>query len=124
MKAIKRTFIRAIAFLALGFQVHAHDSPSHVIDSLTHAMKKGGPTARLLTARAFEHRALGDWNAALADFAEALELQPRYDGALLGCAETLLSQGRLSEAESAARTAVAAAVLDVLASTKIVPPHP
>jgi len=106
MMAKRRMFIGAITLLTLWLRAVAHDSPSHVIHSLTHRMETEGASARLLTARAYEHRSLGDLNAAIVDFTEALKLKPHYSAALLGNAETLLSEGRWSEAEAVARQGV------------------
>jgi tetratricopeptide (TPR) repeat protein len=85
----------------------AHDSPGDVIHALSHRMELEGPTARLLAARAFEYQSLGQWNAAIADFDGALALQPRFSAALQGLAEAHLRLGNWTNAESAARRAVA-----------------
>lgn len=81
----------------------AHDGPEQVIQMLSDRMEANGTTARLLVGRAFEHRSLGNWDAALADFQEALDLSPRDAAALIGSAETLLRRGDLPEAEDIAR---------------------
>lgn len=83
--------------------VFAHDNPGDVIHALTHRMDEGGVTARLLTARAFEHHYAGDGDAAAEDFQAALALQPRYGTALSGLGTTLLLQNKLDEAEQVAR---------------------
>jgi tetratricopeptide (TPR) repeat protein len=86
--------------------VAAHDSPGDVIHALSHRMELEGPTARLLAARAFEYQALGQWEAAIADFNGALTLQPRFGAALQGLAAVELRASNPVAAESAARRAV------------------
>ena len=101
-----RTLFGALALLIPALPAIAHDSPSHVIDFLTDRLESQGRSAWLLTARAYEHRALGERDAAIADFTEALSLEPNYGAALLGGAELLLLVGRWSEAESLAQQGV------------------
>ncbi len=89
------------AFLTL--PVFAHDNPGDVIHALTHRMEEGGVTARLLTARAFEHTYAGNGDAAVEDFEAALALQPSYGTALSGLGTALLLQDKLGDAEQIAR---------------------
>ncbi|HEY5551139.1 MAG TPA: tetratricopeptide repeat protein [Opitutaceae bacterium] len=93
--------------LATALPAVAHDSPEHVIHDLSHRIEADGATARLLTARAFEHQAMRNWSAAIADFNAALELQPNHGPAILGCAQTLIHQGALTEAAAVARRGLA-----------------
>ena len=99
----------ASALLLAVLPVAAHDSPDDVIHALTHRLEAHGASARLLTARAFEHQALRQWEAALADFAAALELQPHYAPALTGSAQVFLHQRAWAEATRVAREGLAQA---------------
>jgi len=69
-------------------------------------MELEGPTARLLAARGYEYQALAQWEDAIADFSDALALQPRFGAALQGLATASLRAGDWDAAESAARRAV------------------
>lgn len=84
----------------------AHESPGDVIHALSHRMEQEGPTARLLHARAWEYQALGQWEAAIADFEAALALQPRFVDAARGLAAAELERGDGVAAEAAARRAI------------------
>lgn len=101
------TFLAFALALGAAFTTAGHDAPGDVVHALTHRIETNGPTARLLAARAFEYQYLAQWDAAIADFEAALALQPRYGAALNGLAQTLLRQGHLERAESAARQGLA-----------------
>lgn len=98
--------IAALLFLnpAVAFP---HDNPIHVVDTITERIQKSHATPRLLIARAYEYRSLGEWRYALADYRAALELDPLSTSALTGLAETLLDSGAPAEAEQAAELALA-----------------
>jgi tetratricopeptide (TPR) repeat protein len=67
----------AAATVAVGpCYVIAHESPEHVIESLTAEMERTGPSSELLYRRAVEHRAMRDWPAAEADLRAATQLAP------------------------------------------------
>lgn len=70
-------------------------------------MELEGATARLLAARAFEYQSLGQWEAAIDDFNEALKLEPRFGAALHGLAAAELKQRDWISAEAAAARAIA-----------------
>lgn len=97
------------AVLLAALPASAHESPGDVVHALTHRIESRGPTARLLAARAFEYQYLSQWNEAIADFEAALDLRPDYPAALNGLAHTLLRQGALERAASAARAGLARA---------------
>jgi tetratricopeptide (TPR) repeat protein len=78
-----------------------------MIATLSERIAAGGADARLLTTRAYEHQALGNRTAALADFKAALALEPRLGAALSGAAEALLLEGAWTEARTLARRGLA-----------------
>ncbi len=102
-----RIFLRGVIVITVALPVFAHDNPGDVIHALTHRMEAGGVTARLLTARAFEHSYAGNPTPAVDDFNAALALQPNYGAALSGLAAALLTQGKLAEAEHVAQRGLA-----------------
>ena len=101
--AILRPFILGTVMVTAALRAFAHDGPGDVIHLLTDRIEAQGPTARLLASRAYEHRSLGNLDAAIADFEHSLKLQPGYVPAILGCAEAMLEQGGYSKAESMVR---------------------
>jgi tetratricopeptide (TPR) repeat protein len=80
-----------------------HESPDHVVQSLTDRIETDGPNARLLLARAYEYQSAGDLRAAAVDFKAVLLLNPHSSAALGGLAEILLQQNELSDAAETAR---------------------
>ncbi len=95
--------IAASAVLAAALPASGHEGPDHVIEALTERIQAQGPTAKLLISRAYEHQSLGNWNAVLADFGAALDLDSRSRAALSGYTEASLQLGALPQAESMAR---------------------
>lgn len=104
---LRQMLIAVCAVFATALPAVAHKGPEHVVEALTEQIEGQGPTARLLIARAYEHQSLGNWDAVLADFRAALELEPRSRPALSGCAEALLKLDALPEAEAMARRGLA-----------------
>lgn len=99
-----------IRFIVIGVliavPVFAHDDPANVIHQLTHRIEVEGASARLLTARAFEFRSIGDDEAAIGDFVAALRDNPKYTPAIHGLAKAQLAQGDFDTAEHVAQTAL------------------
>lgn len=87
--------------LASTAMLPAHDSPEHVVTTLTRRMGESGPTPELLYRRGVEYRVLGQWSKAAADLEGALNRDPRLLPARLEWAKVLLIQGRTPEARQA-----------------------
>lgn len=83
---------------------HAHDGPNDVIHDLTHRIEDEGATPKLLSARAYELRSIGEYDDAIRDYHTALEQAPDYGPALHGLANTLYRANRDNEAARAANT--------------------
>lgn len=97
----------ATAFLLLAVAATAHDSPNVVIDKLSHRIEDRGPSPRLLTSRAFEYRVIGEFDAAIADFQAALEIDKDYAPALHGLAAAYFRNHDYAKAESVVRQGLA-----------------
>ncbi len=76
----------------------AHDSPEHVVESLSVEMARTGTNATLLYRRATEYRALGRLAPAVADLERALALDSRFIPAWSDLARVQLSRNRASDA--------------------------
>jgi len=109
---IPTSHLKIAWFVYLAFAVspaaQAHHSPSEVVESLTHRIESGSPTAALLTRRGDEYRALADNQSAAADYHSALKLQPDYLPALHGLAHACFNQRRFSETIQVSQQGLAA----------------
>ena len=76
----------------------AHDSPEHVVESLTVEMTRTGTNTTLLWRRATEYRALGRFAPAVADLERGLALDPKFIPAWSDLARVQLSRNRASDA--------------------------
>ena len=89
--------LATIGLILLSGSAIAHDSPNDVIDRLTHQLEHG-VTARLLVDRGLEYRAIGDTQAAEADFRAALALNKHYVPAHLTLAQMFVHEERIDDA--------------------------
>ncbi len=104
----RRQFLIAVSTVFLiVFPARGHKSPDHVVEVLSERMEADGASERLLTDRAYEQHSLGNWQAAVADFRAAIELEPRSRSAIIGCAEALLHTDVWPQAESMAQRGLA-----------------
>lgn len=100
--------IRITSLLLLtAMPVAAHEAPNRVIDDLTHRIEQSGPSPRLLTARAYEYRAVGALDAAAEDFHAALDRDPEYAAAVHGLARVYLDREDYTQAIATARRGLA-----------------
>jgi len=99
---IERIVVLAL-LLACAFRSEAHEGPDDAIHALTHRIGSQGASARLLTARAYEYRQLGQWDRAVTDFRAALTHDGHYAPAYYGLAAALLHQGEHERAKTVAR---------------------
>lgn len=76
----------------------AHDSPEHVIETLTMRLEGGGRQPELLWRRATEYRALGDLASAARDLRAALKHQADFIPARQDLALVELAQGNPARA--------------------------
>jgi tetratricopeptide (TPR) repeat protein len=91
--------LMAAALLALTpVAVVAHDSPEHVVESLSVEMGRTGTNATLLWRRATEYRALGRLAPATADLQQALALDPKLIPAWSDLARVQLIRSRPADA--------------------------
>ena len=97
----------AITAVLVGAAAFAHDGPDDRIHDLTHKIEDEGATPKLLSARAYEYRSLGQYDEAIADYEAAITASPNYAPALHGLAQTLLRAERLNDAEVAAHAILA-----------------
>ena len=93
----KQVFICAVLML-LSIRLSAHDSPDHVIETLTAEMARAGETPRLLVERAGEQRIMGRLPQAAADLEKALQLEPEFLPARIELGRVYLAQGKRAEA--------------------------
>ena len=84
----------ALAALLVPVGGLAHDSPEHVIETLTRRIEIRGRQPDLLWQRATEHRALGQTPAALDDLRQALQADPNFLPALTDLGRLRLAQGK------------------------------
>ena len=84
-----------------------HRSPDQVAAALSERIEADGASLRLLTDLAYEHQSLGNWQAAVAYFRAAIELEPRSRFAILGCAEALLHTDNWPQADAMAQRGLA-----------------
>ena len=71
------------------------------------AIKKGGRNSDVYDSRAFVHLRMGNFDAALADYGKALELQPKHAVSLYGQGLAKMKKGLRSEGEADMAAAVA-----------------
>jgi tetratricopeptide (TPR) repeat protein len=74
-------------------RLHGHDSPEHVIESLTARLEAEPTRADLYWRRATEHRVLGQLKEAERDLRKALKLNPSYLAALTDLSRVQLARG-------------------------------
>ncbi len=87
----------------------AHDSPEHVVESLTARMREQGRSAELLWQRAAEYRELGALDSAASDLREAIALQPDFLTARADLGRVQLRQGKTALALETLNEAVSSA---------------
>lgn len=92
-------FVILLAAVMTAPWLWGHQSPVHVVEDLSGKMATWGANVKLLTARAYEYNALGNWSAAAADFEAAIKLDPQSRSAIAGCAEAYFYLGNLENAE-------------------------
>ena len=103
MTAIRRLAQRsALSFLCwcllapLG--AATHESPEHVVETLTERLAKEGESAALYYRRGVEHRVLGALADSTDDLRKALDLDPNFLPARRELTRVLLDRDRLDEA--------------------------
>ena len=90
--------MRFLACLMVPLLCCAHESPEHRIEQLSFEMARSGESPEALLQRAIEHRALGDFEAASADFRTVLSFATNSIEALKGLSEIQKAQGKFEEA--------------------------
>jgi tetratricopeptide (TPR) repeat protein len=87
----------------------AHHGPSHVIEELSERIEGGERSAELFVRRGDEYRALGEHQAAVADYESALKQSPQWTPALHGLAQALFDTQQLEAALAVANRGIKAA---------------
>ena len=94
-----QTFLALAVVASAAASLRAHEGPEHVIDELTAAMERTGPSAELLFCRALEYRALRNYERAEADLRRAIEFHDRIElVARTELARVLVKRGQDDEA--------------------------
>jgi tetratricopeptide (TPR) repeat protein len=87
----------------------AHESPEHVIEDLTAAIARRGPSAKLYYRRASEYRVLGRLESAAADLQSALRLDAEDVTIRAELSRVRLAQGQAAQARAEIERALAGA---------------
>lgn len=98
MTALFRNLASIALVVMLAPIAGAHDSPEHVIQTLTARMEAVGERPELLWRRATEHRALGQLTAAASDLQRAIKLRGDFSVAWVDLGRVRLAQGRHRQA--------------------------
>lgn len=94
----KACLLGAALVLAHLSPVQGHDSPEHEVEALTLRMARAGKSGSLLLRRAVEYKALGEFDKAVSDLAEAIKLEPKVPALYVELSRVQFAQGKLGEA--------------------------
>ncbi len=97
-RRLRKLILLSAGLVFLPFRLPAHDSPDHVIATLTAEMARTGATPRLLVERASEQRIMGRLPQAAADLERALQLEAEFLPARIELGRVYLAQGKAAEA--------------------------
>src|SRR5687767_10856541 len=83
-------------------QAHAHHGPTKTIETLSDRIAHGERSAKLLARRGDEYRALGDLEAAAADYEAALKLDEAWAPAVYGLVHVHVERAEFEDAREEA----------------------